>query len=34
MSYLTSNAKYSGAGGAGGQVNNANISGLKVLRLE
>ena len=34
MSHLISNAIYGGAGGSGGPVNRANISGLKILRRE
>ncbi|MGZ9157634.1 MAG: hypothetical protein ACXW36_02080 [Nitrospira sp.] len=34
MSYLASNAKYNYAGGSKGPVNRANISGLKILRME
>jgi hypothetical protein len=34
MSYLTSNAIYRDKGGVDGPVNRANISGLKVLRME
>ncbi|MET0401448.1 MAG: hypothetical protein ABW123_03555 [Cystobacter sp.] len=34
MSYLESNATYGGAGGSGGPVNRANVSGMKLLRLE
>jgi hypothetical protein len=34
MSYLQSNAAYNGAGGSGGPVNRANISGLKILRMQ
>lgn len=34
MSYLISNANYGGNGGWNGPVNRANISGLKILRME
>ena len=34
MSYLQSNATYNGPGGSGGQVNRANISGIKILRMQ
>ena len=34
MSYLASNANYGGAGGSNGPINRANISGLKILRME
>jgi len=34
MSHLISNTLYGGAGGSGGPVNRANISGLKNLRME
>ena len=33
MSYLQSNASYSGAGGKGGAVNDANIAALQVIAL-
>jgi hypothetical protein len=33
MSYLQANARYSGSGGIGGPVNDANIAALRVIAL-
>jgi hypothetical protein len=32
--YLASNVIYSGSGGSDGPINRANISSLKILRME